>query len=278
MPKPLSEGNSFRQGKHVHSSGRNLCHETQEFALRVKNQPANREAIRSVLMKFRCKFAALLLVMSVVPSSAADFSLMTGGRITGIEDTNNILADMNIAVGQEFMTFYDFDDATPNTNELAHLGVADYRYRNTAYGFAPFQLGNLTVASPATDGHFLIHLLNNHNGLDAYTLLEDEPQISGGNFTDSQLYFNFLDSTQTAFDSLAIPTTAIPAPARFDQRYGHLFLETENGSAIVRFMATTLQPVPAPSSLLCFAGLMPLLGIALRTKRRVSPTAPETPH
>ena len=232
-----------RETKESHKGKRPTPSERHSCPKRSYHPPIN--AGYSPRMKtFTFSILASLLFATATEADATTFRF--SGSITEVVDRGGTSQALNsfFSVGEAVAGSYTFEPTTLDVYpQLDNWG----RYENAISSFT-IHLGNYSASGISGD----FNVRNNASGFDGYQV---DPVISGpdvnGKSLHSKMNFHFNDSSQTVFDSDALPLTP-PPPSSFTHHNDlRLFFNPEAGW--VEFSVTEISQVPDSGSTLPIA-------------------------
>jgi energy-coupling factor transporter ATP-binding protein EcfA2 len=160
----------------------------------------------------------MLITALAAPAQADDVTVTIEGTVVGIRDDANQFVGGGIEVGTAFSATYTEGDDAQDLDDSPRLG--EYRWNAQPYGFAPFQLGNLSLVS----SNLAVGVAND---------LEQQPgrfidgYVAGAEFNlpvgsvdrSASLFLALFDEDLTWLDSDAVPL-ALSDPAAFELNFG----------------------------------------------------------
>jgi len=211
------------------------------------------------MLKQACATAVAVAALGLFgpPAQGAMITFQFGGVIDVVDDPDNVLEGA-VQAGNTFSGSYTFDPDTPDSYpDDPEFGV----YENASLTVS---LGNLTLVSQANDNNLIA--VTDRPSYDRFVMGSYGFQSAG--FSIHELDLSLYDSTATAFDSDALPTTP-PDLGAFDPQtaFDRAFFITGNrdgGPDFVIFgTVTTLTPEPTSLMLMFFGAV-----VFMRVRRR----------
>jgi hypothetical protein len=128
--------------------------------------------------------------------------------VTYVDDRESVLQG-RVGIGDSVSAQYIYDTSVVDNNSLA--AVADYWHYASPNGVT-LNVGGLTFRTNPNYVNFLIEILDNHTGLDAYLFRSYNNEVTGITLPpadDESLHISWqlVDGGQTAVTSVELPTT-----------------------------------------------------------------------
>jgi len=167
-----------------------------------------------------------------------------------VDDEGNYL-EGKVNPGDIITGTYTYESTTLDTNPSAYVG--DYWHYAPPCGIF-LSVGGFDFQTDPTNVDFLVEIVNNNAGLDAYvTHSYNNLSISNGTLVD-HISWQLQDSTCAVFSSDALPSTA---PVLSDWQFNHLRIQGEKSNLFnINAHVTSAIPEPATIVLLGLGGLL----------------------
>lgn len=172
-------------------------------------------------------------------------------EVTYVDDLADLLEGM-VTVGDIITGSYSYDSDTLDTNPLDTVGA--YWHYNAPYGFN-LSTDSLVFQTDPDNVYFLVSVLNDHTGMDAYLLRSySNLPLSNGVLVD-HISWQLDDYSATALSSDALPTTP-PVLEDWGFDWGLRIEFGFKGSSKIRAEVTSAIPEPATVLLLTLGSLL----------------------
>ncbi len=190
-----------------------------------------------------------VLCLSFEKAEAYPVTIYIEAEVDTVDDTGNYL-EGKISPGDIITGYYTYESTTADTNPSVNVG--DYEHYISPYGIF-LSVGGFNFQTDLTSVNFLVELVNNNAGLDAYLLLSyNNLALSNGTLLDI-ISWQLDDSTEIALSSDALPTNA---PILADWQFNHLRIEGEKSNLFnINAHVTSAVPEPATIVLFCIGAL-----------------------
>jgi len=191
-----------------------------------------------------CGVGVLLFVLVLITSRAQAYpvTIYIEAEVYSVGDSGNYL-EGKINVGDIITGCYTYESTTVDTNPLPD--GADYWHYSAPYGIF-LSAGGFSFSNDFSNVNFLVEILNDNQGLDAYVLHSYKNLNLLNGAIVEHISRQLSDSTGTALSSDALP---LNAPVLSDWKFNHLRIIGEK-SNFFGIDANVTSAIPEPSSIL----------------------------
>lgn len=162
-------------------------------------------------------FVTLVLLAAVTTAQGTDtdITIQIAAEVVYVDDRGNVLGG-TVNVGDTISGQYTYDSATPDSNPLETVG--DYWHSSSPHGIM-VSAGELVFQTEPDNVQFLVEIVNDHNGTDAYLLRSYENLPLPNGVMVEHISWQLDDPTATALSSEGLPTDP-PNLADWDSVFG----------------------------------------------------------
>jgi hypothetical protein len=195
----------------------------------------------------------VVLALSAATTNATIVTIELTGEVTYVDEYSSILQEL-FHVGDPVTGIYVYDTDTADTNPLGN--VSDYVHTINPYGIF-LTVGEFMIQSNPERPEFLIEILNDWRGEDAYLLRSYNNMPLPNGIPVWYIYWQLTDYSGTAISSVMLPTEP-PTLKNWEIDSGlNINFGYKGGSVIgTKITSVELVPEPATSVLLFLVGLI----------------------
>ena len=206
-------------------------------------------------MEAKGKILVLIVVLLGFGGSTAQGAIVEialTGKVTSLDDRDGLLGGQ-ISIGDIITGSYTYDTSTRDTNPASSVG--DYQYWSAPYGIS-LSLNGIVFATDPGNVNFLIELLDDHTGMDAYALRSyNNLSLSNGVWVD-HISWVLVDYSRAALSSTKLSAEP-PVLDNWPYDWGlRIHFGYKGGSLIqTKIDSVTVVPEPGALSLLALGAL-----------------------
>ena len=189
----------------------------------------------------------IFLLMAMVACAQAELiTIAIEATVDTVSDPCGHL-EGEIIAGSLITGHYIYESTTPDSNP-SNPKVGNYWHNQTPYGVYLFSNG----FEFATDVNFMMEIVNDNSGIDAYSFESDNNKLLHNGVTVTEISWQLHDSTMTVLSDDALPIIA-PVLSAWDENY----LYIRGGPRGIEFSfsaeVTSATVVPEPATLVLIA-------------------------
>ncbi len=195
---------------------------------------------------------AVLLALSAGKARSEIVTIRIDGEVSYVDSYSTVLNDLFV-VGDPVSGEYVYEAGSGPGN--TRTGVGDYWFRTEPYGIN-LTVGDFTIQSDPDNLEFLIEVVNDHHGIDAYAVMSyNNLPLSTGLLVD-MISWQLIDYSGTALSGTSLLGEAPVLSDWPDEPWMEVSFGDRGNTAItVSIEAVTHIPEPATVLLLSLGGL-----------------------